>query len=94
MCVFWCGIRLHRGPVWCSDTTCSVEKGQQYQPKPVAVETVDPKRTRLKSQLRKALYVEGQGKFEGETLKKQNVAARLSSVLGIPVVKNKIHPRG
>jgi len=24
---------------------CSTEKGQPYQPKPVAVETVDPKRT-------------------------------------------------
>jgi len=34
----------------------------------------------------------GQGKFnlfEGETSKKQNVAARLSSVLGIPVEKEK-----
>jgi len=34
----------------------------------------------------------GKGKFnlfEGETSKKQNVAARLSSVLGIPVEKEK-----
>ena len=27
---------------------CSTEKGQPYQPKPVAVETVDPNRTRPK----------------------------------------------
>ena len=28
---------------------CSTEKGQAYQPKPVAVETVDPNRTRPKN---------------------------------------------
>ena len=31
--------------------------------------------------------------FEGETSKKQNVAVRLSSVLGILLRKNKMHPR-
>ena len=30
---------------------CSTEKGQRYQPKPVAVETVDPNRTRPKNDI-------------------------------------------
>ena len=89
MCVFWCGIRLHRGPVWCSDITLATRIARIILSRGMASTSIPPMDiTGSKSELSErwrvwlrgfTYFAEGKANLQNAVRKKSELLYRAGS---------------